>query len=207
MLRLSVIVRVPLQSKVNKTRKCDAFVLQLPPTRVFTNRQVVLGPDGSPSPQIQEATLPKNMEATIDISAPPEQVWAVISDLKRMPEFSPQCVRMLALGAPKAGTWTLNLNRDGKKYWPTTARIMRYEPNQAFAFRINENRCIWSYTLEPTDTGTRLVERRDCPNGTTWFSRKAIDAALGGEQPFEEQLERGMKETLDRIKTAVEASA
>lgn len=151
--------------------------------------------------------MPKNIEATIDIAAPPERVWAVVSDLKRMPEFSPQCVRMLALGAPKAGTWTINLNTDGKKYWPTTARIVRYEPNQAFAFRINENRSIWSYTLEPTATGTRLIERRDVPNGTSWFSRRAINASMGGEQPFEAELERGMKVTLDKIKTVVEAAA
>lgn len=149
--------------------------------------------------------MPKNLEATIDIAAPPDRVWAVVSNLKRMPEFSPQCVRMLPLGSPKAGTWVLNLNTDGKKYWPTTARIVRFEPNQAFAFKINENRSIWSYTLEPTATGTRLIERRDVPNGTSWFSRKSIDAALGGEAPFEEALVRGMNETLGKIKTAVEA--
>ncbi|MEU2172602.1 SRPBCC family protein [Nocardia sp. NPDC019219] len=149
--------------------------------------------------------MPKNLEASIDISAPPERVWAVVSDLRRMPEFSPQCVRMVALGSLKAGTWTLNLNRDGKKFWPTTARIVRFEPNRAFAFRVNENRTVWSYTLEPTESGTRLIERRDVPNGTTWFSRRAIDAALGGELPFEEALVRGMNETLGNIKTAVEA--
>ncbi|WP_227997347.1 SRPBCC family protein [Nocardia australiensis] len=151
--------------------------------------------------------MPKTLEVAIDISAPPEQVWAVISDLKRMSEFSPQCVRMQPIGTPKAGTWTINVNRDGKKYWPTTSRIVRYEPNQAFAFRINENRSVWSYTLEPTETGTRLTERRDVPNGTTWISRKGIDAALGGEQLFEELLVRGMNETLGKVKTAVEASA
>ncbi|MGY1945040.1 SRPBCC family protein [Nocardia asiatica] len=151
--------------------------------------------------------MPKNLEATIDIAAPPQRVWAVVADLKRMPEFSPQCVRMTALGALKAGTWTINFNRDGKKYWPTTGRIVRVEPNRAFAFRINENRTVWSYTLEPTESGTRLIERRDVPNGTSWFSRKAIDAVLGGEASFEEALVRGMNETLGKIKKAVEAGA
>ncbi|MEU7765876.1 SRPBCC family protein [Nocardia sp. NPDC049190] len=151
--------------------------------------------------------MPKNLEVTIDIAASPERVWAVVSDLARMPEFSPQCVRMVALGSIRAGTWTINLNRDGKKYWPTTARILRYEPGRAFTFRINENRSVWSYLLEPTETGTRLIERRDMPNGTTWVSRRAIDAALGGEQPFEEALLRGMTRTLDNIKLAVEAYA
>ncbi|WP_039802498.1 SRPBCC family protein [Nocardia araoensis] len=151
--------------------------------------------------------MPKNLEASIDISAPPERVWTVVSDLKRMPEFSPQCVRMVALGSLDTGTWTINLNRDGKKFWPTTSRIVRFEPNRAFAFRVTENRTVWSYTLEPTESGTRLIERRDVPNGTTWFSRKAIDAALGGEIPFEEALVRGMNETLAKVKAAVEAGS
>lgn len=150
--------------------------------------------------------MPKNLETSIDIAASPERVWAVVSDPRRMPEFSPQCVRMITVGRPRAGTWTVNLNRDGWKFWPTTARIVRYEPNHALAFRVNQNRSVWSYTLEPIETGTRLIERRDMPNGTTVFSRKAIDLALGGETAFEETLLRGMDETLAKIKTAVEAN-
>ncbi|MBF6426448.1 SRPBCC family protein [Nocardia cyriacigeorgica] len=151
--------------------------------------------------------MPNTLEATIDIAAPPEKVWAVISDLKRMPEFSPQCVKMVPLGMPKAGTWTLNFNKDGFKRWPTSSRIVRYEPNQAFAFRMNENRTVWSYTLEPTATGTRLIERRDVPNGVTWIVRKAIDGVLGGEEAFEAALVQGMNETLAKIKTTVETGA
>ncbi|MBF6546458.1 SRPBCC family protein [Nocardia brasiliensis] len=149
--------------------------------------------------------MPQNLEAAIDISAPPEQVWSVVADLKRMPEFSPQLVRIVPLGPTKKGTWTLHLNTDGKQYWPTTGRIVRFEPNQVFAFRINENRSIWSYTLEPTATGTRLVERRDMSRGTTWLSRKLIATKLGGEVPFESALVRGMTETLEQMKAAVEA--
>lgn len=149
--------------------------------------------------------LPKNIEASIEIAAAPEQVWAVVSDLKRMPEFSPQTLRMQPLGAVRTGTWTLNFNTDGKAFWPTTARVVRFEPNKAIAFRVPMNRTVWSFTLEPTATGTRLVQRRDCPNGkTTWISRKAIDAAMGGELPFEEKLEQGMNETLGKIKAALE---
>lgn len=149
--------------------------------------------------------MPQKLEATIDISAPPEQVWAVVSDLARMPEFSPNTVRMVPLGRPKTGTWTVNWNRDGKKYYPTTSRIVRYEPNRAFAFRMNENFTVWSYTLEPTATGTRLIERRDVANGVSWPVRKMIDTLLGGEQKFEAHLVKGMNETLGKIKAAVES--
>ncbi|MFI6871473.1 SRPBCC family protein [Nocardia sp. NPDC050406] len=148
--------------------------------------------------------MPKNLEASIDIAAPPEQVWNVVSNLKRMPEFSPQTLRMQPIGKIRTGTWTINFNTDGKAYWPTTARVVRFEPNKAIAFKVNENRTIWSFTLEPTATGTRLVQRRDCPNGTTWFSRTSIEKAMGGEARFEELLVTGMNETLGRIKAVVE---
>ncbi|MFI9506683.1 SRPBCC family protein [Nocardia sp. NPDC052566] len=149
--------------------------------------------------------MPNTLEATIDISAPPEQVWAVVSDFKRVSEFSPHTVKMVPLGTPKAGTWTVNWNKDGKKYYPTTSRIVRYEPNQAFAFRMNENFTVWSYTLEPTATGTKLIQRRDVPNGVSLPVRKVIDAVLGGEQSFEADLVDGMQVTLGRIKAAVES--
>ncbi|WP_431971225.1 SRPBCC family protein [Nocardia sp. bgisy134] len=151
--------------------------------------------------------MPNHLEATVDIAASPERVWQIVSDLARMPEFSPMTVRMVPLGTPKAGTWTVNWNKDGWKRWPTTSRIVRFEPNQAFAFRMNENHTVWSYTLEPTATGTRLVERRDVSNGVTWVIRKAIDAVLGGEQAFEANLVRGMNETLAKVKAVAEASA
>ena len=150
--------------------------------------------------------MPQNLETSVDIAAPPEQVWAVLADPGRMPEFSPQCVRMIAIGTPKTGTITVNLNRDGWKFWPTTSRIVRYEKNSALAVRISQNRTVWTYTLEPTENGTRLVERRDMPNGTTWLSRTLVDAVLGGEKAFEQNLLRGMDESLGKIKAAAESA-
>ncbi|MFI5780964.1 SRPBCC family protein [Nocardia sp. NPDC051570] len=149
--------------------------------------------------------MPHPLEATIEIAAPPERVWAVLSDLKRMPEFSPSTVRMIPLGRPRAGTWTINLNRDGRKYYPTTSRIVRFEPDRAFTFRMIENGTVWSYTLEPTSGGTRVVERRDVPIGVRKPVRMMIDAVLGGEQIFEQGLIDGMNATLARIKTAAES--
>lgn len=156
-------------------------------------------------PEKMTDKVQKNLEASIEIAAPPEQVWAIVSDVQRMSEFSPNTVRMIPIGAPRVGSWTININRSGIKFWPTTARILRYEPNNAVAFRITENRTVWSYTLEPTeDGGTRLTERRDTPNGVSWLSRTATDAALGGRQSFDEELVRGMNDTLRQIKTEVE---
>jgi len=157
------------------------------------------------SPENTTDKVQKNLEASIEVAASPEEVWAVVSDVRRMSEFSPSTVRMISIGAPRVGSWTININRSGMKFWPTTARILRYEPNHAVAFRITENRTVWSYTLEPAeDGGTRLIERRDTPNGISWFSRTATDAVLGGRRSFDEALVRGMNDTLRKIKAEVE---
>ncbi|WP_153415581.1 SRPBCC family protein [Nocardia macrotermitis] len=148
--------------------------------------------------------MPNPLEATIEIAAPPERVWAVLSDLKRMPEFSPDTIRMVPLGTVRAGTWTVNLNHN-KYYYPTSSRILRFEPDRVFSFRMNENRTIWSYTLEPTASGTRVTERREVPDGVAKPVRVMINALLGGEQEFESGLVAGMNETLSKIKTAVES--
>ena len=150
--------------------------------------------------------MPKDLEASIDIAAPPERVWAVVSDLERMPEWSPQCAWTKVIGPARAGAWSVNLNRDGWKHWPTTARIVRYQPGKSIAFRINENKMTWSFDLEPTANGTRLVQSRDASRGSTWISRTLIDTAMGGERRFEPALVEGMQQTLARIKAAVEGA-
>lgn len=155
-------------------------------------------PDGDPVAQ--------PLEASIDIAAAPEQVWAVVSDLERMPEWSPQCTRMKVFGPVREGAWTLNLNKDGWKRWPTTSRVVRFEPNRAVAFKVVENRMVWSFELEPTESGTRLTQRRDVSRGQTAFSRNAIKLALGGESDFETKLLAGMNSSLGKIKAAVEKS-
>lgn len=149
--------------------------------------------------------MPKNLEASIDIAAAPEKVWSVLSDLGRMPEYSPTTLKVIPLGGVRDGAFTININKDGWKVWPTTSKIVRFEPNKVLAFRMNENRTVWSYVLEPTATGTRVVERRDVhPKGVPAPIRGAISVALGGEQQFETDLVRGMNETLARIKAVAE---
>lgn len=146
-----------------------------------------------------------NLEATIAIDATPERVWAVVSDLSRMPEWSPQCRVMRPLGAVREGTRTVNINRQGWKWWPTTAKVVRFEPNASIAFRVVDNRSVWSFDIAPAAHGATLTQRRTIPpQGTTWISRKGIDALLGGADDFDDRLVAGMNATLAKIKDAVE---
>jgi len=145
------------------------------------------------------------LQAQVDIDAPVAKVWSLVSDLSRMPQWSPQCRLMKALGPVRQGTTTINLNRRGRMFWPTTSVVTEVIPDKKIAFRVPINRTIWSYELEPTETGTRLTESRHAENGTTAFSNMSINALMGGVPSFERELVEGMNATLSRIKAAAES--
>jgi len=147
----------------------------------------------------------KNLEATIHIDAEPDQVWRVVSHLQRMPEWSPQCRRMRLLGTLREGARTINMNRQGRKFWPTISKIVRFEPNRAIAFRTVTNNSTWSFEIIPTATGSTLTQRRTVPpNGTKWSSRTIVEQVLGGQDNFDDEMADGMNTTLAKIKAAVE---
>ena len=145
------------------------------------------------------------LQAEIDIDAPVAKVWTLVSDLSRMPQWSPQCRLMKAFGPVRQGTRTINLNRRNRLFWPTTCTVTEVIPEKKLAFKVDINRTIWSYELEPTETGTRLVESRHAENGVTAFSNMSINALLGGVPSFERELVDGMNATLSRIKAAAES--
>lgn len=144
------------------------------------------------------------LRAEIDIAAPVSKVWSLVSDLSRMPQWSPQCRMMKLLGPLRPGTRTLNVNRRNMLFWPTTSTITEVVPERKLAFRIPLNTSVWSYELEPTATGTRLVETRHAENGVTAVSTAVTKAALGGVDSFEKELLEGMNQSLTRIKAAAE---
>ena len=144
------------------------------------------------------------LQAEIEIAAPPATVWELVSDLTMMPKWSPQCRRMLAFGPLRAGTKTVNVNRRGLMFWPTTSQITEFIPGEKLAFRVNENNTVWSYELEPSATGTRLVESRHAENGVKPISTALVNAVMGGVPSFERELVQGMNDSLARIKAAAE---
>jgi uncharacterized protein YndB with AHSA1/START domain len=146
-----------------------------------------------------------HLQAQIDIDAPVAKVWQLVSDLKLMPQWSPQCRVMRAFGPIRQGAMTINLNRRGRLFWPTTSVVTEIIPEKKLAFRVPINRTIWSYELEPTETGTRLVETRHAENGVTAFSNASVNALMGGVPSFERELVEGMNATLSRIKAAAES--
>lgn len=146
------------------------------------------------------------LQAEITIDAPVSKVWELVSDFGRMPDWSPQCRLMKPLGQVRPGTRTLNLNRRNKfMVWPTTCTITEVVPEQKLAFKVDANRTVWSYELEPTASGgTRVIESRHAENGTTAVSNLLVKTLMGGVPSFEQELVDGMNVSLARIKAAAE---
>ena len=153
-----------------------------------------------------ETTYEPLIEDTVEIAAPPAQVWALVTDLPRMASWSPQVVRTFVRGPVRRGSRALNLNREGWKVWPTRSEVVDLEPHRRFAFRVLENRTVWSFTLEPTPGGTRLTQRRETPQGVSRVSVALVDRALGGQEAFTASLRAGMRTTLERIRAEAESA-
>jgi Polyketide cyclase / dehydrase and lipid transport len=147
----------------------------------------------------------RTLQASVEVAAPPLRVWDVVSDVRRTGEWSPECRKVVPLGAVGAGTWLLGLNRRGAVRWPTLSRVVRHAPPSEISWRVTTNRAVWTYRAEPTATGTRLEQTRETPEGVTGFAAWFTRRLLGGQQVHDDELEAGMTAGLHRIRELVEA--
>lgn len=70
---------------------------------------------------------------SVHIAASPERVWALVSDVRRMPDWSPQVdSTRLRDGLDRVGPGVrfTNRNSDGELVWTTHAEVVRFEPER-----------------------------------------------------------------------------
>jgi uncharacterized protein YndB with AHSA1/START domain len=148
----------------------------------------------------------RELRAETEIAAPPARVWAALTDLRRMPEWSPELLRMVPLtpGGLKVGQQYLGLNRRKAVIWPTRSVVAVLEPERTLAWDTKSSGARWIYELSPEGSGTRVVHRRPVPRRLTLLSKAFAPLALGGSDGHADELEDGMAETLSRLKAAIE---
>jgi uncharacterized protein YndB with AHSA1/START domain len=148
----------------------------------------------------------RELRAETTIAAPPERVWEVLTDLRRMPQWSPELVRMVPLrsGGLKVGQQYLGINRRKAVVWPTRSVVTTVEPGRSLAWDTRSSGARWVYELQGEGGGTRVVHRRPVPRRVTWLSRAFAPLFLGGNDGHADELEQGMGRTLERLKVAVE---
>lgn len=149
----------------------------------------------------------RELRAEATVAAPPDQVWALLTDLSRMAQWSPELVRMVPLkpGGLRVGQWYLGVNRRKAVVWPTRSVLAVLEPGRSLAWDTRSSGARWIWELSPDPAGTRVVHRRPVPHGVTVLSKLFAPLALGGSEEHADELEAGMQQTVDRLKAAAEA--
>ncbi|MFD9937649.1 SRPBCC family protein [Streptomyces massasporeus] len=155
------------------------------------------------------------VEVTTWVAAPPGTVWALVSDVTRMPEMSEelQSARW-AEGAsgPAVGARFVGRSRHEQfGEWETTSTVVACDPGREFAWAVGdpaEPSAVWRFGLEPRDGGTVLSQWMRMGPGRSGLSF-AIDAMPEKEQKIVfvrlREFERSMTATLEHIRQRAEA--
>lgn len=155
----------------------------------------------------QELTSDK---ASRYIEASPEALYALISDVTRTPEYSPEvvkCTWIKGATGPVVGARFKAINHAGRvPDWPNKPVITVTEPNRTFAFERTEvggGTIEWRYEFEGQGTGTLVTESYTVlkkVNALGWF----IIDTLAGLKDRRTDLRNGMAASLERIAAILE---
>ena len=147
----------------------------------------------------------------VEINAPVERVWELISEVRNAPQWSSQARKVFAFGAgTKSGTFSINLNHRGVIAWPTWARVTDFQPGTRFANEVGMAGATWVFELEPGEAGTGaettiLRQYRETRYPRGFIAGRIVTPAMGGEQPYNEFMDACVGESLETIKKIVEA--
>jgi len=160
--------------------------------------------------------IPKNQRwwltqdsAELVIDAPPERLYAMVADLERMGEWSPECQRVEWTGGsdgPSEGATFVGHNKGGPKglmKWSRRGRVLTADPGREFAFATEEGgreSTMWRYRFEEVEGGTRVTESYDVKWIPVWARVLDVPTNRHGE------LLAAMRHTLDRLKVAAEGA-
>ena len=151
-----------------------------------------------------------SVSASLEMAAPAERVFALVTELSRMGEWSPENVGgqwVQGATGPARGARFSGHNRNGKRSWTTTCHVVEFEAPARFAFHVTAGPfriSRWEYRIEPTEAGCRVTE--------TWTDRRnPLMAKLGGV--FSGVTDRAtfnrtsIESTLLRLRTTASATA
>jgi uncharacterized protein YndB with AHSA1/START domain len=146
---------------------------------------------------------------TVHVDAPPEAVWALVSDVTAIGRFSPETFEAQwldgATGPAPGARFKGHVKRNGRGpvYW-TTCEVVACEPGREFGFAVlTGGRALntWRYRLEPAGGGTDVTESfelADTPALRLYW--RLLGWARGRTN------REGMRATLERIKAEVESA-
>jgi len=151
------------------------------------------------------------VEVSVSVAAPPEVVYALVTDLSRMSEWSPETASVTWLdGAtgPVPGARFRGANRNGVYRWSTTCTVVTADQDIELSFRTTWGPlsvALWRYRFSPDGSGgTTVTESTEDERG---LLMKAVGVVGTGVVHRAAHNEETMRATLAAIKAAAEAAA
>ena len=153
--------------------------------------------------------MTETVSVSLDVAAPAETVFALLADLPRMPEWSPEVATVTyRRGAVTAaiGVSFQGRNQAGTKSWGTVSTITLFEPGTAIGWEVKSAIfpiSFWAYAVTATATGCTVTE--------TWTDRRnpviaKVGGLVTGVPERTEHNRAGMQITLERLRAAVESA-
>lgn len=147
------------------------------------------------------------LEVAREIAASPGQVYAAISDVTRMGEWSEECYACEwheGFDRPVVGATFDGHNRNGDHEWTSQVKIVEADPGRSFAFECSMfdfHFSTWGYRIEPTETGCRVTEWTEDlrPESVLEFSKE-----VSGVDDRRIRNRETMSRTLERLASALE---
>ncbi|WP_040816147.1 SRPBCC family protein [Nocardia concava] len=153
-------------------------------------------------------------QAEIWIDAPPERVWALVSDITLMPELSEelQAAQWVSPETPPGvgATFVGTSSHAALGEWSTTSHVVEWDPPHVFAWAVADPEnpsATWRFTLEDANGGTTLRQWVRMGPGRSGLS-VAIDAMPEKEEKIVfvrmREFESAMTTVVTEIKRRVE---
>lgn len=152
-------------------------------------------------------------EATVvvtrEVTASAARVFALVADLPRMGEWSPENTGGRWVGGaqgPAVGARFRGRNRAGARRWSTLATVTEYEPDRRFAFDVTVGGLAvanWAFEVEPRGEGCTVTERFTDRRGRIVRVGGTIVSGVG-DRPAHNRA--GMEVTLERLAVAAEGA-
>jgi uncharacterized protein YndB with AHSA1/START domain len=148
------------------------------------------------------------LELTRDIAVAPARVYAAVSDVTRMGEWSEECDACAwheGFDGPVVGATFDGHNRYGEHEWTTQGRVIEADPGRAFAFEcsmMDFHYSTWGYRIEPIESGSRVTEWSEDlrPDSVLEFSKQ-----VSGIDDRTQRNRDTMSTTLERLAAALES--
>ncbi len=149
-----------------------------------------------------------DIEVSRDISASSSAVFAALTDILRMGEWSPENDRNEwneGFDHAEVGAKFTGHNRNGDKEWTTESEIVELVADERFFFDCNSRGFVfakWGYTIESTDAGCRVTEFTQDLRPEAALERSA---EISGVADRAAHNRAGMEATLESLAAALEA--